>query len=215
MKGGVSYDAPAEEALPSSSRLSRFCLHFLSSVKYSIPSRFALQIHNSAKMAASSEMPGPGRLEILLNMPAVPPPAGIIPNLDNPPSIDTICYTTFSLCLSLASLAVGIRLYTKSFVIRCIAYEDCEYPKFVFAVHTILMWFSRLVYDWIGKNPLPSQMPMISPLILIGWPLGLIRTLAARSNKWCWSPCVEPTTKRLLSNTLRMINLLDLHQVQR
>ena len=76
-------------------------------------------------MATSSELPGPGRLEFLLNGPAVPPPAGVISNLDNPPNIDAICYITFSLCVSLASLAVGIRLYTKRFLIRCIAYEDC------------------------------------------------------------------------------------------
>ena len=103
-------------------------------------------------MATSSELPGPGHLEILLNEPAVPPPAGIISNLDSPPNIDAICYTTFSLCVSLASLAVGIRLYTKRFLIHCIAYEDCEYPKFVFAVRTMLTWILRLVYDSTGTN---------------------------------------------------------------
>lgn len=71
-------------------------------------------------------MPTPEQLEALLDGPATTPPAGIIPRLDNPPNIDTICYLTFSLCVSFASLAVIIRIYTKHFLIRSIAYEDCE-----------------------------------------------------------------------------------------
>lgn len=75
-------------------------------------------------MATSVEMPTPEQLEALLDGPATTPPAGIIPRLDNPPNIDTICYLTFSLCVSFASLAVIIRIYTKHFLIRSIAYED-------------------------------------------------------------------------------------------
>lgn len=77
-------------------------------------------------MATSTEMPTPEQLETLLDGPAVTPPAGLIPSLDNPPNIDTICYLTFSLCVSFASLAVIIRIYTKRVLIRSIAYEDCE-----------------------------------------------------------------------------------------
>ena len=77
-------------------------------------------------MAISTGLPAPGHLDKLLDGPAVIPPAGILPRLDNPPNIDTICYLTFSLCVSFASLAVVIRIYTKYFLIRSIAYEDCE-----------------------------------------------------------------------------------------
>lgn len=81
-------------------------------------------------MATSIATPTPGQLQTLLDGPAVPPPAGIIPNLVHPPNIDTVCYLTFSLCVSFAGLAVIIRVYTKRVLIRSIAYEDCELPKF-------------------------------------------------------------------------------------
>lgn len=76
-------------------------------------------------MATSTVSPMPGQLEQLLDGPAVTPPAGITPNLDNPPNID-IYYLTFSLCVSVASLAVITRIYTKHILIRSVAYEDCK-----------------------------------------------------------------------------------------
>lgn len=82
-------------------------------------------------MATSTEVLTPEQLQELLDGPAVAPPAGIIPNLVNPPNIDTVCYLTFSLCVSFASLAVIIRMYTKRVLIRSIALEDCEYRKSV------------------------------------------------------------------------------------
>lgn len=78
-------------------------------------------------MAASTEIPTPGQLQSLLDGPAVTPPAVIISSLDNPPNIDTVCYLTFLLCVSFASLAVIIRIYTKLVLIRSVAYEDCKY----------------------------------------------------------------------------------------
>ncbi|KAM0794235.1 hypothetical protein BDR22DRAFT_895349 [Usnea florida] len=75
-------------------------------------------------MATSIEPLAPGELQKLLNGPAVAPPAGIISNLENPPNIDTVCYLTFYLCLSCATLAVVMRIYTKQFLIHAIAYED-------------------------------------------------------------------------------------------
>ena len=102
-------------------------------------------------MATSNEVLTPKQLQELLDGPAVAPPASIIPNLAHPPNIDTVCYMTFSLCVSFVSLAVIIRMYTKRVLIRSIAYEDCEYLKSVSAVPTILTLYRRL-YGWICKN---------------------------------------------------------------
>lgn len=96
-------------------------------------------------MATSTESLTPGQLESLLSGPAVTPPSGVISNLDNPPNIDAICYMTFSLCVSLAILAVIIRVYTKYFLIRSIAYEDCEYGKLFSSAPIILTLFEMLV----------------------------------------------------------------------
>lgn len=84
-------------------------------------------------MVTSTEVLTPEQLQELLDGPAVAPPAGIIPNLAHPPNIHTVCYLTFSLCVSFTSLAVVIRMYTKRVLIRSIAYEDCEYRKSVSA----------------------------------------------------------------------------------
>lgn len=85
-------------------------------------------------MATSIESLTPGELQKLLNGPAVAPPAGRISSLENPPNMDTVCYLTFYLCLSCATLAVVMRIYTKHYLIHAIAYEDCECRKSIFAV---------------------------------------------------------------------------------
>ena len=109
-------------------------------------------------MSTSTEFLGPEQLEVLLNGPAVTPPAGTVSNLDNPPNIDAICYMTFFLCMSLATLAVVIRLYTKRFLIRCIAYEDCEYCSSTSLCHHSDA-FQRLLYDWNGTNAAQPNAP--------------------------------------------------------
>ena len=65
-------------------------------------------------------------LQTLLNGPAGLPPAGVIPNFNNPPNQDTIQYVTTALTLSFATCAVIIRIYTKRFLLRSMGYEDCR-----------------------------------------------------------------------------------------
>ena len=85
-------------------------------------------------MAASIESLTSGELQKLLDGPAIAPPAGSISRLEDPPNMDTVCYLTLYLCLSCATLAVIMRIYTKQFLIHTIAYEDCECRKPIFAV---------------------------------------------------------------------------------
>lgn len=87
-------------------------------------------------MASPSNASTPESVQLLLNGPAGTPPAGVTPNFDNPPNLNnTFLVGTLVLCLSFATVAVLIRLYTKLFLIRSVAYEDCKtysssYPKF-------------------------------------------------------------------------------------
>ena len=107
-------------------------------------------------MVTSTELPTPGQFKKLLDGPAVGPPAGVTPSLDNPPNLDTISHLTYSLCVSSASLVVAIRMYTKHFLIRSITYEDCECGVFV-ADPTLTLTLPRRLYDWIGKEyPYPN-----------------------------------------------------------
>jgi hypothetical protein len=83
-------------------------------------------------MATPSTTLSPEELQILLNGPAATPPAGVVPNFDDPPTLDAIIIPILTLCLTLATLAVLARAYTKLFIIRSIAYEDCKSPYFDF-----------------------------------------------------------------------------------
>lgn len=74
-----------------------------------------------ANMAAPSE-------QALLNGPAMPPPDGIIPNFANPPNLNKEITFTLALCMSVATLLISIRMYTKMFIIRSVGHEDCKVP---------------------------------------------------------------------------------------
>ena len=70
----------------------------------------------------------PEQLHALLDGPAGKPPSGVVPNLQNPPTLDGLivfCIIFFSI---ITILALSMRLYTKAFIIKVWAYEDCECP---------------------------------------------------------------------------------------
>lgn len=55
------------------------------------------------------------------------PPAGAIPNFYNPPNLDVFVALTITLCVTFGTLAVVLRMYTKIFILRALAWEDCEH----------------------------------------------------------------------------------------
>ncbi|KAF2836640.1 hypothetical protein M501DRAFT_923261, partial [Patellaria atrata CBS 101060] len=59
-----------------------------------------------------------------LNGPAMEPPPGVIPNLDNPPNKDAIGYGVFLTCICLSSILVAIRLYAKIICTKLVKKED-------------------------------------------------------------------------------------------
>lgn len=65
-------------------------------------------------------------LQRLLNGSAGIPPAGVIPNFDDPLNLDIFLYITAALAISFATCAVIIRIYTKHFLLRSMGYEDCK-----------------------------------------------------------------------------------------
>ena len=66
-------------------------------------------------------------LEALLNGPASTPPAGMQPKFDDPPNLNTIIYVTKTIALTLTTLAVFIRVYTRHVLIRSMGYDDCMF----------------------------------------------------------------------------------------
>ena len=66
-------------------------------------------------------------LQALLNGPAGLPPAGVLPNFENPQqNLAFIFRLTTALALSFPTVAVVIRIYTKRCLIRSMGYEDCR-----------------------------------------------------------------------------------------
>ena len=66
-------------------------------------------------------------LRTLLEGPAMSPPAGVIPDFDHAPNLDIYVKTTITLCVIFATLAVLLRMYTKVFILRALAWEDCRF----------------------------------------------------------------------------------------
>lgn len=60
-----------------------------------------------------------------LNGPAMAPPSGVIPNFVDPPNIEHVIILVLVLCVVLQTLALLMRIYTKVFIIRKMAVEDC------------------------------------------------------------------------------------------
>ena len=66
-------------------------------------------------------------LRTLLEGPAMSPPAGVIPDFDHAPNLDIYVAMTITLCVIFATLAVLLRIYTKVFILRVLAWEDCRF----------------------------------------------------------------------------------------
>lgn len=69
-------------------------------------------------------------LRTLLEGPAMSPPAGVVPNFHNPANLDVFVTLTITLCVTFGTLAVLLRMYTKMFIIRALALEDCKFSIF-------------------------------------------------------------------------------------
>ena len=80
-------------------------------------------------MGTLSKSLSPDQLEALLNGPAETPPTGVVPNFQNPRNLNDLFILTATLTWGSATLAVLFRIYTKSFIIRSINYEDCAYQS--------------------------------------------------------------------------------------
>lgn len=67
--------------------------------------------------------------DAILNGPALAPPPGVKANFDNP---DNLSHPELAvLQLSVATVVVGLRIYTKLRVLRRMLAEDCEYIAWI------------------------------------------------------------------------------------
>lgn len=73
-------------------------------------------------MAATKPLP----LELMLELPALIAPPGVKYNFANPSNLRTDFYIDLVLCLTISSLAVGMRVWTKARLIKKFGREDCK-----------------------------------------------------------------------------------------
>lgn len=72
-------------------------------------------------MAATKSIP-----EQVFNLPALETPPGATPDFINPPDLTTEFYIDLVLCLTISSLAVCMRMWTKARLIQKVGREDCK-----------------------------------------------------------------------------------------
>ena len=82
---------------------------------------------------ASTPEQGTAALQALLNAPARTPPPGVAPDFNHPLNLAFYVLLTVTLCIGLSTLAILMRKYTKLFIIRSRALDDCKYSKYYLA----------------------------------------------------------------------------------
>ena len=85
-----------------------------------------LRLHPS-KMSTNSSSATQLQREVLLNGPALQPPAGILPDFQKPAGLETVLWVTNVLSFTLPSAALLLRIYTKHFLLHSIGYDDCKF----------------------------------------------------------------------------------------
>ncbi|TRX89573.1 hypothetical protein FHL15_009482 [Xylaria flabelliformis] len=68
----------------------------------------------------------PAQQQAILNGPALAPPAGVVPNLDNPPNSNVLCLIIMTIFLVIATLVFTLAVYAKLFYIKKLHVEDCK-----------------------------------------------------------------------------------------
>lgn len=99
-------------------------------------------------MSLPAAITTPEQLQTLLSGPAGKPPAGIVTNFEDPPNLSTFLIVTVVLTEAAGSLAVLLRMYTKLFITRSIAYEDCK-ASMTLAIDIKLMYSDAVVLGWV------------------------------------------------------------------
>lgn len=60
------------------------------------------------------------------NTPALAPPPGVTSNFVNPESLLTYVIVTIALCLTLTTVTIGLRIFTKVHIAKAMHWDDCE-----------------------------------------------------------------------------------------
>jgi hypothetical protein len=147
----------------------------------------------------------PEQLEALLNGPALKPPPGVVPQLDNPPAYRTASTALPVVCLVVATLGLAMRLYTRIRVLRQVNLADCECfsPTASSVVCTLYCTNpSRLRFHTcgLGTTHLHPLLALLGMSNLLTTTLGRLRCLLRHGHHgrqlWARGPSVGPPAPR-------------------
>jgi hypothetical protein len=72
----------------------------------------------------------PAQMAAFLNGPALAPPPGVVPNFVDPPNNNPLCFAVSILSITLATVMVLVRLYSKIFCTKQLRWEDGMSPLY-------------------------------------------------------------------------------------
>lgn len=87
----------------------------------------------------------------------IPPPLGVTPNFVNPPSLLKSHIAIHTVFLGLDTLCLAMRLYTRKFIQRKLALDDCEFWALVTLFYELLLMTSRCYNVCLCKHILPNN----------------------------------------------------------
>ncbi|KAI1213862.1 uncharacterized protein F4807DRAFT_203029 [Annulohypoxylon truncatum] len=97
----------------------------------------------------------PEQQDGILNGPAMPPPANMVSNLQNPPNSNTLALATITISLIVVTFAVLLRAYVKVFIYRKLFLEDAlafvgfsMVLAYVYCSYRVLHQVGFLIHQW-------------------------------------------------------------------
>lgn len=59
-----------------------------------------------------------------MNMPAMKPPPGVVPNVENPPNGNAMALSILSVCLAISTISMALRFYSRLAVLKIMELQD-------------------------------------------------------------------------------------------
>ena len=78
--------------------------------------------------------------------PALQSPPGVVPNSIDPENMQSTIIATLAVTLGAATFFTGVRMYTKAFILKSIALEDCSSPPSIGSNYRLISSQMRLAW---------------------------------------------------------------------
>ncbi|KAI1485446.1 hypothetical protein F5X96DRAFT_659932 [Biscogniauxia mediterranea] len=129
--------------------------------------------------------------ELILDGPALAPPANVTSNFDNPPNNDGLAHGVFAVCLFFATFSFSVRIYARAIRTKKLRVEDfCTivaygcYIGFIYCAYRLMAEYGYFIHQWdlrvkdlieisyilhVGGVLYSVTLPMLKSAILLEW----------------------------------------------